>query len=86
MSREKLKIVICLAAALCLLLAPIFLVVNSNGVAHAKKPPGQIGKPGKPSPGHIGPPPHASSPEPATWLLIGSGAAGLVLLRKKLKK
>jgi len=30
--------------------------------------------------------PLPSTPEPATWLLIGSGAAGLALLRKKLKK
>jgi len=27
-----------------------------------------------------------SSPEPATWLLIGTGAGGLILLRKKFKK
>jgi len=28
---------------------------------------------------------HSAAPEPATWLLIGSGVAGLVLLRKKFK-
>ena len=29
---------------------------------------------------------HSSSPEPATWLLIASGAGGLILFRKKFKK
>ena len=65
----------------CFLLSPMFLALSSNGVAHAKKPYVYKEKPKEKEK-----PPHAHSPEPATWLLIGSGVAGLVLLRKKLKK
>jgi hypothetical protein len=78
------KIIMFVLLTFCFLFSPMFLALSSNGVAHAKRP---AGIPPGPPPGiSPGPPPHAHSPEPATWLLIGSGAAGLVLLRKKLKK
>ena len=97
MLKSKLKTFIVFAFAFCLLIAPLFLLLSSNEVAHAKPPgtpPGQGGTPpgqggyppglGGPPPGQGGTPP--GIPEPATWILVGSGGAGLVWLRKKLKK
>ena len=85
MLKSKLKTFIVFAFAFFLLLALIFLQLNSNEIAHAKPPgtpPGQGGTP----PGQGGTPPGQGIPEPATWILVGSGGAGLVWLRKKLKK
>ena len=42
------------------------------------KRPKKPKKPKKPNP--------TATPEPATWLLIGSGAAGIALIRKRFKK
>ena len=83
MLKSKLKIFIGFGFAICLLLAPMSLLLSSNEIAHAQPPgtpPGQGGTP----PGQGGTPP--GIPEPATWILVGSGGAGLVWLRKKLKK
>jgi hypothetical protein len=83
MFKSKLTTFIGFTFAFCLLLAPISLLRSSNEIAHAQPPgtpPGQGGIP----PGKGGTPP--GIPEPATWILVGSGGAGLVWLRKKLKK
>ena len=65
------------------------ITATPSGLAYAQPPPGQIGQPGPLPPGHRGPPPgqrHSSSPEPTTWLLLATGAGGLILFRKKFKK
>ena len=86
MGSSYLKILIFAVLALFMVFGPMSLTITAtpSGLAYAQ-PPGQGGTP----PGHGGTPPgqqrHSSSPEPATWLLIGSGVAGLVLLRKKFK-
>jgi hypothetical protein len=85
MLKLKLKTFIGFALAFFLLLAPLFLLLSSNEMTHAQPPgtpPGQGGTP----PGKGGTPPGQGIPEPATWILVGSGGAGLVWLRKKLKK
>ena len=94
MGSSYLKILIFAVLALFMVFGPMSLTITAtpSGLAYAQ-PPGHGGTPpgqGGTPPGHGGTPPgqqqrHSSSPEPATWLLIGSGVAGLVLLRKKFK-
>jgi hypothetical protein len=90
MSRTKLAIVVCLALSLFVLFAAPSLTSFTSESAYAMG----IGPPPPRHPeldpdgdcGDGGGGRHSRAPEPATWLLIGSGAAGLVFLRKKLKK
>ena len=83
MPKSKLKKFIGFTLAFFLLLASISLLVSSNEIAYAQPPGTPPGHGGTP-PGQGGTPP--GIPEPATWILVGSGGAGLVWLRKKLKK
>jgi hypothetical protein len=85
MRSAKAKILTLLVGAVFLLLA----LLSSSGPLYAwgYRPPDN-------PPAHHGPGHHQSGnddpvapvPEPATWLLVGSGLAGLVLLGKKFKK
>ena len=84
MGSSYLKILIFAVLALFMVFGPMSLTITAtpSGLAYAQPPPGQRPPPeNRPPPGQR----HSSSPEPATWLLIGSGVAGLVLLRKKFK-
>jgi hypothetical protein len=82
MRGTKVKIRTLLVVGVFLLLA----LLSSSGPVYAwgyrppYKPP--IHHPG----GDGGSDPVAPVPEPATWLLVGSGTAGLMLIRKKVKK
>lgn len=85
MNGSCLKILICALFALFMVCGPMSLTMTAtpSGLAYAQPPPGQRPPPGnRPPPGQR----HSSSPEPATWLLMATGAGGLALLRKKFKK
>lgn len=95
MAKLKLKILLCSALCLTVVFAPIALDFFPSGTSYAgswwwEKPP----RPDTPGPTpffRINPDPKpgeqpAPVPEPATLLLFGCGAIGLVALRKKFKK
>jgi len=93
MNRAKLRIIVCLAASLFMLLALPSLTNFTSKSAYAmgwKPPPPDPGQDdggrGYRGRGDRGGGRHSSSPEPATWLLIGSGLGGLALYRKIRKK
>jgi len=76
-------IFIFLALFLCFTLSPLASPIIKSGSAYGwwrpHWPPHRPPHPPQEEP-------DASAPEPTTWLLIGSGVAGLVLLRKKFQK
>jgi hypothetical protein len=88
MRRTKLGIIVCLAISLFVLLTvpslTSFTIKSAHAMGWTEPPPGP--GPGGGDGGDGGHHHHSHSPEPATWLLIGAGAAGLGLFRKKLKK
>ena len=101
MTCSKLQIVFCLTVCLSLLFSPFLLEIFSDGKAYAggssngsKKKDSHYRSARKAGPEEfgytIGNPENSASPapvpEPATLLLFGAGAAGLVVLRKKFKK
>ena len=101
MQHSKLKIFLCLTVILMFLFAPFFLDNSPDGKTYAfssksgNKSHGvtsQIGSGGedntfgykivKNDPENS----PAPVPEPATWLLVGAGAAGLAAYKKKFRK
>ena len=85
MARFRVRLLLCAVLFFTLLFAPLVCDFYPGGTAYAgswwwrKPPPPDI------PPGNDDRPP-APVPEPATWLLVGAGAAGLIALRKKFKK
>jgi hypothetical protein len=98
MSHSKLKIFLSMTVCLMFLFAPFFLDISLDGKAyafsskkgnkrHAVASPSEAGGPstfgfdereGSKAPAPV--------PEPATWLLVGAGAAGLAAYKKKFRK
>lgn len=98
MTCSKLKIVSCLTVCLTVLFAPLLLEIFQDGKTYAfssrsnnkgSKGTGEFSAPGytpvdqEPTDNNTAP---APIPEPATWLLLGAGAAGVAAFRKKFKK
>ena len=92
MRLAKFKILFCVAAAITLLFAPFVLEISQDGNAYAGVlfggGSGGDGGSGSSSGTTISDtePSTAHTPEPATLLLFGAGAAGLVVYRKYRKK
>jgi hypothetical protein len=96
MSHSKLKIFFCLTACLLFLFAPFLLEIAPDGNSYAFS--SRSGNKGirisdASNPGTFGyneDPADSTDtvkvPEPATWLLLGAGAAGLAAFKRKLKK
>ena len=83
MMRSKL---ICLAACLAILFAPLFLGICLDGKAHAMGFLGDSDSNSRNNSGSTAAPAVTPTPEPATLLLFGAGAVGLAVARKKFKK
>jgi hypothetical protein len=85
---SKLKILFCLTVCFTILFAPFLLEIFQDGKTYAFSSRGNNKSSNTPVPD--GPtndnPVTAPVPEPATWLLVGAGAAGVAVLRKKFKK
>ena len=96
MRKTKLRTILCLAISLFMLLAvpslTNFTIESAYAMGWQPPPPDPAPDPGQGDRdqgdrgrGGRGGGRHSSSPEPATWILIATGAGGLVLLRKKFK-
>ena len=93
---SRLKLLFCLMIGLALLFSPFVLELSSDGKANAMGFLGSSGGSSKSSGSQVAvadpeskpgdQPPVYPNPEPATLLLVGGGALGLVALRKKFKK
>ena len=92
---SKLKVLFCLTVCLTILFAPFFLEISQDGKAYAFSSrsgnnPSNIGGGSPTTMGYAiekeNPTPVHATPEPATLLLVGAGAAGLLAFRKKFKK
>ena len=92
MRKTKLRTILCLAISLFMLLAvpslTNFTIESAYAMGWQPPPPDPAPDPGQGDRGRggRGGGRHSSSPEPATWILIATGAGGLALLRKKSKK
>jgi hypothetical protein len=93
MTHSKLKILFCLAVCLTVLFAPFLLEIFPGGETYAmanwfsqdRSNSGSDGQLKAASLGEQEPKAHPT-PEPATILLFGAGAAGLAAFRKKFRK
>jgi hypothetical protein len=94
---SKLKILFCLTVCFTILFAPFLLEIFQDGKTYAFSSRGNNKSSNRGdkatfgfTPVPDGPtndnPVTAPVPEPATWLLVGAGAAGVAVLRKKFKK
>ena len=92
MIHSKQRILIYVAMALALLFTPFLLDISPDGKAQAMGILGGSGGNNNSSDGGVAvvspgdQPPVHHTPEPATMLLVGGGAIGLVALRKKFRK
>jgi hypothetical protein len=101
MPYSKLKIFLCLSVCFLFLFGPILLEITPVEKAYAggggqgsKKKKSHYSSASEAGPekfGYkIGDPENSTAPapvpEPATWLLVGAGAAGLAAYKKKFKK
>ena len=94
---SKLRIIFCLTVCLTILFAPFLLEISQDGKTYAfssrshnkdsnTKDKHMFGHtPVNDEPTNDNPAP-SPVPEPATFLLIGAGAAGIAAFRKKFKK
>jgi hypothetical protein len=90
---SKLKILFCLTVCLTILFAPFLLEISQDGKTYAFSSRGHNKSSNTGDKATFGytpvndePTAPAPVPEPATWLLVGAGAAGVAVLKKKFKK